>query len=188
MTSSVAGAPDPPKGAPDYFTGRRREISPLVKRLFRSGPGLYRGPMAAVLGRYHMLVLTTTGRKSGLPRATALTFMPWEGGYVVAAGMGKRSDWVRNVLAQPEVQVQVGRRRFPARATLVADPARRRELVAHMLPYWDRFGPPRLLRWLLRRVFGFDYDAELRQALAHAAHMPVVTLMPVTMTSKGKTA
>jgi deazaflavin-dependent oxidoreductase (nitroreductase family) len=80
----------------------------------RLGSRLYRGPLAGWMGRWHLLLLLTTGRKSGLPRATALTFMtrPDAPGYVVAAGMGQRCDWYRNLLANPHVEIQVGRQHF----------------------------------------------------------------------------
>ena len=45
---------------------------------------------------------------------------------------------------------------------------------------WDRFGPPRPLRRLLRRFAHFDYDAELAHAVAHAEDLPMVELVPAT--------
>jgi deazaflavin-dependent oxidoreductase (nitroreductase family) len=130
------------------------------------------------MGAYSMLLLTTTGRRSGLPRRTALTFQPLDGRYLVLAGMGTRSDWYRNLLAQPRVEVRIGARRFAARAEPVLEPARRRMLAPGIAAQWDRFGPPRPLRLLLRRFTHFDYDAELAYALAHAEDLPMVELVP----------
>ena len=50
--------------------------------------------------------------------------------------------------------MQVGTRRFEARAEPVLDAARRQELMAQMLPYWNRHGPPTPIRWLLQRFSG----------------------------------
>ena len=150
----------------------------LVRTLFKAGARAYRGPAARFMGAHAMLLLTTTGRRTGLPRRTALTFQPLEGGYLVLAGMGTRSDWYRNLLARPRVEVRIGARRFAAEAEPVLDPTRRRTLAPGISAQWDRFGPPRPVRWLLRRFLGFDYDAELAYALAHAEDLPMVELVP----------
>lgn len=139
---------------------------------------LYRGPWARTFERGHMLLAITTGRKSGRPRTVALTFMPLGDNHVVGAGLGQRCDWYRNLLANPEVTVQVGTRRFEAREEPVQDVARRHELMEQMLPYWNRYGPPAPIRWLLRRFFRFDYDTEMAMAIAHAAELPFVVLVP----------
>ncbi|MBI3965208.1 MAG: nitroreductase family deazaflavin-dependent oxidoreductase [Chloroflexi bacterium] len=152
---------------------------PVVVGLFRIGTSLYRGPLAALFGAYSMLLLTTTGRKTGLPRRTALIGAPLGGHYLVGAGLGTRSDWYRNLLAEPRVVVQVGRKRFSARADPVLDPDRRRELVPRLAVRWDRYGPPRPFRRLIRFLFGFDYDAEAKYALAHAESVPLVELVPL---------
>jgi deazaflavin-dependent oxidoreductase (nitroreductase family) len=146
--------------------------------MFMLGARAYRGPFARLMGAYAMLLLTTTGRKSGLPRTTALTFQRLDGRYLVLAGMGSRSDWYRNVRAQPRVQVQIGARRFAATAKPVLDSARRRVLAPSIAAHWDRYGPPGPVRWLLRRWAHFDYDAELAYAVAHAEDLPMVELAP----------
>ena len=102
-------------GPPEYFDKRRQEIGSLMQR-FNTMRHLYRGPWTRTFERGHMLLLITTGRKSGKPRTVALTFMPPGDSYVVGAGLGQRCDWYRNLLANPEVTVQVGPRRFEARA------------------------------------------------------------------------
>ncbi len=62
-----------------------------------------------------LVFLTTTGRKSGLPRKTALSNFGHDadtGAYYVVAGFGPRSDWCRNARANPRVHVKVGRADF----------------------------------------------------------------------------
>jgi deazaflavin-dependent oxidoreductase (nitroreductase family) len=91
--------------------------TPLV--LWRTGLGsLLSHPL---LGGSRMLALTTRGRKSGQPRHTMLSYAPAGGKDYVCSGWGKRSDWVQNVLADPLVTVQVGRREYSARAYRVED-------------------------------------------------------------------
>jgi deazaflavin-dependent oxidoreductase (nitroreductase family) len=150
----------------------------LTRALFKAGARAYRGPLARFMGSYAMLLLTTTGRRSGLPRRTALTFRDLGGSYLVLAGMGLGSDWYRNLLAQPRVRVRIGAQTFPATARPVLDPERRRTLAPCIATQWDRYGPPRAMRWMLRRFGRFDYDAELAHALAHAEDLPMVELVP----------
>ena len=164
---------------PDYFEGRRRELGRVFKK-YRNMPRYYRGPLAEAFGRYHILLLTTTGRRSGLPRVTALTFMPMDGSFVVGAGLGARSDWYQNLLAKPAATLQIGRRSFRVRAEPVLDPARRRQLVSMIADTWDRYGPPSPLRWLMRRLYGFDYGQEVAQAVENAEQMPIVVFTPIS--------
>ncbi len=75
------------------------------------------------LGRL-VLLLTTTGRKSGLPRITPLQYEEVAGVTYVASARGQRADWFRNILADPHVHVQTSSQRFEAFAEPVTDPAR----------------------------------------------------------------
>ncbi len=65
------------------------------------------------------LYLTTAGRRSGLLREIEIWFTRWSGRYYVIAERRRRSQWVRNLLADPRVRVRVGRRRFRGRARVV---------------------------------------------------------------------
>lgn len=69
-----------------------------------------------------VLVLTTIGRKSGQPRSTPLQFEEVEGVYYVASARGKKADWYRNLVACPQVNVQVGDRRIFTLAKPMTEP------------------------------------------------------------------
>lgn len=71
-----------------------------------------------------VLLLTTTGRKSGLPRVTPLQFEEVDGAYYVVSARGSEADWFRNILANPDVHVTMRKREFDAVAEPVVDPAR----------------------------------------------------------------
>ncbi len=90
--------------------------STLMRTLYRLGLGHFIGGM--------ILLLTTTGRKSGLPRVTPLQYEEVDGLVYVASALGTKADWYRNILANPCVQVQVGPRRFEGMAETVTDPGR----------------------------------------------------------------
>jgi deazaflavin-dependent oxidoreductase (nitroreductase family) len=140
---------------------------------------IYRGRLADVLAARRELLLTTTGRKSGLPRTTPLNFIMVDGTYVVAAGWGTRADWYQNLLADPEVVVQVGKRRLAARAQLVEEPNTQKELVGQLVRRsWHLSKPPRPVRWFLRTAFSYDHDAVVARAIEHPELVPVVRLVP----------
>jgi deazaflavin-dependent oxidoreductase (nitroreductase family) len=95
---------------------------------FRAPPAhlmrfLYRSGLAPVLGRL-VLLLTTTGRKSGLPRVTPLQYEEIDGAIYVASARGTRADWFRNILADRCVKVRIKSREFDGLAEPVTDPCR----------------------------------------------------------------
>jgi len=65
------------------------------------------------------LLLTTTGRRSGKPYTTPLIYGEDAGRYLVVASRGgapEHPQWYRNLVAQPDVEVQIRADRFRARA------------------------------------------------------------------------
>jgi deazaflavin-dependent oxidoreductase (nitroreductase family) len=67
------------------------------------------------------LYLTTTGRRTGLPREIEIWFTEHEARFYVIAEHRERAQWVRNILADPRVRVRVGERTFAATARPVSD-------------------------------------------------------------------
>lgn len=100
----------------------RRLNARLVANLKRG-----RGPTGTVL------VLTTTGRRSGLPRDTPLQFEEVDGVVHVASARGTSADWYRNVVARPNVTVSLRGREFAAVAEPVTNPARIADFLEHRL-------------------------------------------------------
>lgn len=68
-----------------------------------------------------VLVLTTTGRISGLPRQTPLQYEEINGVYYVGSARGAQADWYCNILADPRVTLQVGDDSFPGEASAIID-------------------------------------------------------------------
>lgn len=91
-----------------------------------------------------MLLLTTTGRKSGQPRTTPLLYMPdGEHFWVVGSNGGRDQtpNWLRNLEANPDARVQAGRRCVQVRAEILRGEAKAAvwgRLKAHYAG-WDRY-------------------------------------------------
>lgn len=92
-----------------------------------------------------VLLLTTTGRRSGRPHTVGLQYELIDGVYWVGAADGERADWYRNVEADPRVVIQVGGKKIGATVELVADPER----VVRFLAYRIK-KRPLMLRLILR--------------------------------------
>jgi len=68
----------------------------------------------------NLLLLTTTGAKSGQPRTTPLVYSRDGDRYVIIAskaGAPTNPDWYHNLIRHPDVTIEVGTEKFPARAT-----------------------------------------------------------------------
>ena len=65
------------------------------------------------------LYLTTTGRRTGLPREIEIWFTRHDDRYYLVAETGERAQWVRNLRADPRVRWRVGARTYAGRARVV---------------------------------------------------------------------
>jgi F420H(2)-dependent quinone reductase len=91
---------------------------------------LSRGRLMAKVGKAPVLLLTTTGRKSGQPRTAPLVYLADGERMIVIgsnAGNAKAPAWALNLKATPEAEVEVGGRRFPVHAR-VAEGSEREDL------------------------------------------------------------
>jgi deazaflavin-dependent oxidoreductase (nitroreductase family) len=74
-----------------------------------------------------LLLLHTTGAKSGLERVSPLRYFIDDNRYIVIASKGGADtdpDWYRNLLAHPEVSIEVGTEQLPAIAEVPSEPER----------------------------------------------------------------
>lgn len=93
-----------------------------------------RGKVAA-FGDAPVVLLTTTGAKSGKERVNPLVaLIDGDRVYVVASkgGAPTNPDWYYNLLAHPKVGVELGTERFDAVATPVTGPERDRLFAAQV--------------------------------------------------------
>lgn len=76
------------------------------------------GGWEKLIGAEWMLI-ATTGRKTGKRREAMVDVMDYDKSsdtYYIEAAYGARADWYRNIQSHPVFEVQVGRRKFHARA------------------------------------------------------------------------
>jgi deazaflavin-dependent oxidoreductase (nitroreductase family) len=60
-----------------------------------------------VTEKNNFLFLTTTGRKTGLPREIEIWFVEADGRVYILAEHGYKAHWVQNILENPQVQVRL---------------------------------------------------------------------------------
>lgn len=76
-----------------------------------------------------LLLLTTTGARSGQPRVAPLVYTTDSDRIVIIASKGgapTNPDWYHNIAANPEVTVELGTETFQARAEIAEEPERTR--------------------------------------------------------------
>jgi len=121
--------------------------------------------------RVPALLLTTTGRKTGLARTHGLTYCTDRGDLVVVASNGgsdRPPAWLLNVQADPRVRVRVGRKVMGATAR-VADP----DEQAQLWPKVNRSN--RGLSRLFHRGVTGRYDVYQRHT---SRPIPIVIIQP----------
>lgn len=95
-----------------------RSPTRLERILFRLPVWLYRMRLGRLLGR-RLVLIHHIGRVTGRTRHVVVEVVEHDratGNVVVASGFGPQADWYRNLLAHPEVEIQVGARCYAVRA------------------------------------------------------------------------
>lgn len=96
-----------------------RIVSPLQRRLYRSSGG-----RLSLTGRAPVLLLTTTGRRTGTARTVPLFYLR-DGDRLVVCnvnpGFEQPNPWTLNLRASPHARVQVGRDTTSVRARAASE-------------------------------------------------------------------
>jgi deazaflavin-dependent oxidoreductase (nitroreductase family) len=108
---------------------------------FRANAGRVGGPFEGA----RLLLLTTTGARSGKPHTTVLGYYPDTSDRVLVVGSAgggpKHPDWYHNLLANPECTVETGAFTYTAEAVVLRD-AERDETFARLAdadPGWAKY-------------------------------------------------
>ena len=98
-------SPETSKAQPDTsWTYLPYPDHPALKTLLKTPQFLWRLGLGKLVGQL-FLILSTTGRTSGLPRRTAVEYHKFNGQKCIAAAW-PQSDWYRNLQADPRVTLQ----------------------------------------------------------------------------------
>jgi deazaflavin-dependent oxidoreductase (nitroreductase family) len=102
-------------------------MATLIRVFLWLNINLYRltnGIIGGHLGSASVLLLTTTGRKSGKPRTTPLRYLRHNDGYMIAASnWGKENPpaWFYNLQANPTVAFQIMGKHMTAHAEIASN-------------------------------------------------------------------
>ncbi len=115
--------------APRPYTPTEEKIgNVLIKWMSRANTWVYRASGGRLWSRWlhgaPVMLLTTTGRKSGEPRTVPLLYLRDGDNIVCVAskgGMSKHPLWYRNLEANPDCEVEIGSTRTPMRARRASD-------------------------------------------------------------------
>jgi deazaflavin-dependent oxidoreductase (nitroreductase family) len=109
---------------------------PIIKE-FRENGG-------KVKGWAPLILLTTKGAKTGQPRIIPLMYVPYGNQILAIASKGgavKDPEWYHNVLAHPDVTVEVGNEKFETTARILAGAEREKafEKAVEVFPPYGRY-------------------------------------------------
>ncbi len=146
-TEEVVSKIDVDQAIRDLEAGKTPEWIVEHLRIYRESGGseghLFDASLVGGHGIVPALLLTTTGRRSGKQRTSPLFYGSTDKAYVVLGSKGgadTQPGWYLNLLANPAVEVQVGKERFTTRAR-VATGKERAQLWEQMVqlypPYRD---------------------------------------------------
>ena len=91
-----------------------------------------------------LMLLTTTGAKSGKPFTTPLVYTKDGNRIVIIASKGgfpTNPAWFHNLKAHPTTTIEIGKEKFQAKATITKDPERQRlfDAQAKVMPTFNEY-------------------------------------------------
>lgn len=122
-------------------------------------------------------MLTHIGRKSGQKRRTVLEVVRRDDAraiFIVCSGWGTKSQWLRNILAEPLVWITAGTRTLPMRARQLPPEEAEKEIRGYASRY------PRSIRILARYFVGKGFSGSDNEFAALSRDLPVIELSPRT--------
>jgi deazaflavin-dependent oxidoreductase (nitroreductase family) len=100
------------------------------------------------LSRGHTIDLTTTGRRTGLPRRIELVFHVIDGRVYISGLPGFPRSWMANIRRNPRVTFHLKgpiKADLPATAREITEPAERRRIMEQVARNWRRTDVDRMM-------------------------------------------
>ena len=150
------------------------KVPRFIWRLLRFLPPriAYLVGLGSLVGGF-VLLLETTGRKSGLPRITPLQYEEINGLIYMGSARGVKADWFQNLVVNPKVKLSVGSRKFQGFADPITDPAQ----IADFLEYRLKLNP-RFVGAMLR-FEGMGPRPTREELLQFATNRALVVIRPI---------
>jgi deazaflavin-dependent oxidoreductase (nitroreductase family) len=155
----------------------RRRLGRWSRTFFRAPLKLYDWHLGWLLG-HRFLCLTHQGRRSGRRYRTVLEVIGHDrtrGELIVMAGFGPTSDWYRNILAHPAIEIAVGRERFAPTQRILSEPEAEATLAGYERRNWI-MAP--IVRRTLGRLAGERYDGTAAARARLVRRLPMVAFAP----------
>jgi deazaflavin-dependent oxidoreductase (nitroreductase family) len=130
------------------WTPTQERIATVIIRLMTAlNVGLYRltgGRLGGTLARAPVCLVTTIGKRTGEPRTVALLYVADGDDVVVVAskgGMSHSPAWYHNMMANPDVEVEIGatKRRMRARRASATEKTALWSRLVAMYPAYDSY-------------------------------------------------
>jgi deazaflavin-dependent oxidoreductase (nitroreductase family) len=149
----------------------RKAPKSLLRQIHTPPQIAYKLGLGPLIGQL-VLLLTTTGRKSGEPRVTPLQYEEIDGRIYLGSALGLKADWVRNILANPEVKIKVKSREFTGFALVITDPLQITDFLEVRLQRH-----PRMMGMLMKRE-GLVAHPTRDELGRHAEQLALVIVTP----------
>lgn len=133
---------------------------------------LYAIGLGPLIGKI-ILLLTTTGRKSGTKRVTPLQFEKIGDDYYLGAARGLKADWVRNIQSNPKVEIRVGAKQFQGQAEVITDSSRFADFMEVRLARH-----PRMIGFIMEKAHGLPKRPSREQLEGLAKNEAFVIVHP----------
>lgn len=148
-----------------------------MRWLLKAPVAFYSADLGWLFG-HRFLLLAHRGRRSGRVYRTMLEVVAWDEAAseaVVMSGLGRRSQWYRNVLAADPVEVRIARLRFAPRVRVLD----RGEAADVLAGYEERnriVAP--VVRAVLSRLAGFRYSGTTADRRRLVETLPLLAFRP----------
>jgi deazaflavin-dependent oxidoreductase (nitroreductase family) len=133
---------------------------------------LYAIGLGPLVGKI-VLLLTTTGRRSGKKRVTPLQYEMIGNDCYIGAARGVKADWVRNIQINPQVELRVGAKHFQGTAEVITDPSKFADFMEVRLKRH-----PRMIGLIMEKAHGLPKHPSREQLEELAKNEAFVIIHP----------